>query len=130
MRGYVNAPHSVAFLIDSAREQGELTAIVDGERRWSFARLSACADAIASGLISRHSLVPGDRVALAARNSPEWMAAFLGIMAAGGIVVPLNGWWTGEEMGFALTESRPRLVLAGSRRRSVCKLMPARSARR
>jgi long-chain acyl-CoA synthetase len=115
MRGYINAPNSLAFLIDVAQEHGELTAVVDGDRRWPFARLADGARAIASGLVGRHSLAPGDRVALAARNSPEWMAAFLGITAAGGIVVPLNGWWTGNEMGFALGESRPRLVIAGSR---------------
>lgn len=115
MRGYVNAPTDLEFLIETAAGHGERTAIVAGDRRWSFAELADAARALASGLVSRHGLLPGERVALAMRNCPEWMAAFLGVTAAGGIVVPLNGWWTGVEMGFALADCAPRLVIAGPR---------------
>lgn len=35
----------------------------------------------------------GDRVAIAMRNMPEWCFAWIAISQAGGICVPLNGWW-------------------------------------
>ena len=114
MRGYPNAPGDLRFLLDTAAGLGQRTAVVAGERRWSFADLARAAETVAAGLVAAHGLAPGERVALALRNSPEWMAACLGIVAAGGVVVPINGWWTGAEMRFALADAKPRLVIAGA----------------
>jgi acyl-CoA synthetase (AMP-forming)/AMP-acid ligase II len=58
----------------------------------------------------------GDRVALAMRNLPEWPVAFMAVTALGGIVVPLNAWWTGEELAFALEDSGARLLIADAER--------------
>jgi acyl-CoA synthetase (AMP-forming)/AMP-acid ligase II len=115
MRGYVNAPNDLRFLIKAAAALGERTGVVADERRWSFADLAEAANAVAAGLVSRHGLAPGDRVALALRNTPEWMAAFLGVTAAGGVIVPLNGWWTAAEMARAMADCAPRLAIAGPR---------------
>jgi long-chain acyl-CoA synthetase len=115
MRAYLNAPSDLRFLIDIARRLGPRTAVVAGDRRWSFSELAGAAEAVAAGLVARHGLSRGERVALALRNSPEWMAAYLGIVAAGGVVVPINGWWSGAEMAFALADAMPRLVIAGPR---------------
>ena len=113
MRAYADAPGDLRFLIRTAAGHGDRTAVVAGDRRWSFADLARAAGDVAGGLVLRHGLARGGRVALAARNSPEWMAAFLGVAAAGGVVVPLNGWWTGAEMAYALRDSRPGIVVAG-----------------
>lgn len=115
MRGYVNAPDRLGFLIEAAARRGDKVAVVAGERRWTFAELADAATAVATGLVAKHGLKKGERVALAMRNSPEWMAAFLGVVAAGGVAVPLNGWWTGAEMEFAIADCRPRLVISGPR---------------
>lgn len=48
---------------------------------------------------------PGDRVALAMRNLPEWPVAFFAATVCGAIIVPLNAWWTGDELGYALEQS-------------------------
>ena len=112
---YVNAPPDLRFLLMKAMEHGEATAVVFEDQRWSYAELAGRSVAFANALIDRHCVTPGTRVALAMRTSPEWMAAFLGIIAAGAVVVPMNGWWTSEEMGFALDDCGAKIVVAGSR---------------
>ncbi|MCM3659355.1 AMP-binding protein, partial [Agromyces mediolanus] len=46
----------------------------------------------------------GDRVAIAMRNLPEWIVAFFATTVLGAIAVPLNAWWTGEELVYGLTD--------------------------
>ncbi len=79
-------------------------ALVDGGRRWTFdqldsAVLSAVRAAIAAGI------KPSERIALWAPNSAEWILAALGVLGAGGILVPLNTRWKGEEVAYALQKS-------------------------
>jgi acyl-CoA synthetase (AMP-forming)/AMP-acid ligase II len=112
---YVNAPPDLRFLLVKAMEHADKTGVVFEDQRWSFGELVGKSVAIANALIERHGVTPGTRVALAMRNSPEWMALFLGIVTAGAVVVPLNGWWTSEEMAFGLADSGARIVIAGAR---------------
>jgi len=56
---------------------------VRGETDWSYDELNTRSDAIAAAL----SIEPGTRVLLHSTNTPEAIAAWLGILKAGGIVV-------------------------------------------
>ena len=114
MRAYVNAP-DLRHLIKLCEEHGDTTAVVFEDQRWSFAELAANATAIANALIADHGVKKGDKIVLAMRNCPEWLAAFLGVIATGAVVVPLNGWWTGEEMAFGLKDSGAKIAIAGER---------------
>jgi len=114
-RCYVNAPADLRFLLVAAMEHADREAVVFEDQRWTYGDIIGKAAAIANGLISRHGVTPGTRIALAMRNSPEWIAAYFGIIVAGGVVVPLNGWWTSEEMGFGLEDCGAKLVIAGFR---------------
>tara|TARA_R110000868_G_scaffold257504_1_gene514656 strand:+ start:10506 stop:12215 length:1710 start_codon:yes stop_codon:yes gene_type:complete len=114
-RGFVNAPPDLRFLMAAAMEHKDKMAVVFEDQRWTYGEMLGKAVAIANGLIARHGVTPGTRVVLAMRNCPEWMACFLGIIAAGGVVVPMNGWWTSEEIGYGLRDCGAKIVLAGSR---------------
>ena len=46
----------------------------------------------------------GDRVALAMRNYPEWVVAYAAVTSIGAVVVPLNAWWTTEELAYGLRQ--------------------------
>src|SRR5438093_12319012 len=60
-----------------------------GSETWSYADLDGCVDRLARGL--RHAgLARGDRAAILADNGPEWIAAALAVIRAGGVVVPLD----------------------------------------
>ena len=59
---------------------------------------------------------PGDRVAIVAPNTVEYALTFWATTALGAITVGLNGWWTGEEIAYAVELTEPK-VLFGDRRR-------------
>ena len=58
----------------------------------------------------------GDRVAIAMRNFPEWSVAFWAAAAAGAVVVPLNAWWTGEELHYGLADSGSQVLICDQER--------------
>ena len=70
-------------LFAPAYQHGDKEFVVYEGERWSFARLLALADAIAHQLHHARGVRKGDRVAIAMRNYPEWMAAFIGITSIG-----------------------------------------------
>src|SRR5262249_3202810 len=53
----------------------------------------------------------GDRIALWAPNSPEWIIAALGASSAGAVLVPLNTRLKGQEAGYILRRSGARLLV-------------------
>jgi long-chain acyl-CoA synthetase len=69
-----------------------------------------------AALLTEHGLKKGDRVALVMRNLPEWPVVFLGALLAGAIAVPLNAWWTGTELAYAILDSGARFVFADAER--------------
>ncbi|NNC71824.1 MAG: acyl--CoA ligase [Sphingomonadaceae bacterium] len=54
----------------------------------------------------------GDRVALCARNLPEWPVVYFATLSIGAVAVPLNGWWTGPELEYGLSDSGAKLLVA------------------
>ena len=53
----------------------------------------------------------GDRVALIAQASPEWLAAQLGVLIAGGTCVPFSTRLLPAELRLRLDHSEPRFVI-------------------
>ena len=103
LRAFRNSPRNMRELFAPAYQHGDKEFVVFEGERWSFARLLRLADSIAHQLVHRSGVRKGDRVAIAMRNYPEWMAAYIGITSAGATVVPLNSWGRAEELEFALT---------------------------
>lgn len=90
VRCFVDRPHSIDELLRQAAADAPTgLAIMDGERRCTYAQLDAAADAIAGGLESR-GVAPGERVAVLMDNRLESAECFFGIVRAGAIAVPLN----------------------------------------
>lgn len=57
--------------------------LVDGETRLTFGQSYAAARHVAAALIAGHGIQKGDRVGIAARNSANWIIAYMGILMAG-----------------------------------------------
>ena len=53
---------------------------------------------------------PGDRVAIAMRNYPEWMLIYWACVSIGVAVVGMNAWWVADEVEYALNDSEPKVV--------------------
>jgi acyl-CoA synthetase (AMP-forming)/AMP-acid ligase II len=96
--------------LEAAARFGGATAVEDGPVRLSFAALADAGLAAARAFLAA-GLAPGDRVAIWAPNQWEWIAAALGLQAAGGVLVPLNTRFKGREAGYVLRRSRARLLL-------------------
>lgn len=113
---FKNAPPSLRALFGVSRTRGDATFLVYEDERWSFARVMAEADALGATLVHRYGIRPGDRVAIAMRNYPEWVVAFAAITSIGAISVSLNAWWTTEENDYALRDSGSRVVIVDRER--------------
>jgi long-chain acyl-CoA synthetase len=114
-RVFKNAPPTLRALFDLARTRGDAAFLVYEDERWSFAETMRQVDALGAALV-RLGVAPGDRVAIAMRNYPEWVVAFAAITSIGAISVSMNAWWTSEEMEYALRDSGSRVVIADAER--------------
>ena len=93
----------------AARDHGEREAVVDGDVRLTFAELAARVTQIGRAMIA-YGVKPGDRVALWAPNSWEWIVTALGMVSAGGVLVPLNTRLKAAEVAYILKRSRAKLI--------------------
>ncbi|MBK6708193.1 MAG: acyl--CoA ligase [Sphingomonadales bacterium] len=90
--------------------------LVDGDLRLTFAECHQAARTLAGGLVAGHGLKSGDRVGIAARNSANWIVAYMAILMAGGVATLLNGWWQGSELAEGIRMVGCRFVLADAQR--------------
>ncbi len=90
--------------------------LVYEDERWPMPRLLGLAGQIGHALVRDLGVTKGDRVAIAMRNSPEWIATFVAITSVGAVAVPLNAWWVTDELVFALGDSGSKVVLADDER--------------
>jgi long-chain acyl-CoA synthetase len=105
---------NVSGLVRAAARQapGENALVDVSEKRTiTYGDLDARVQGVADALVG-YGLAPGDRVAVAMGNRPEAVAAYFGILRAGGVAVPVTPQLTAREVGQILADSEPRLVLA------------------
>jgi hypothetical protein len=95
---YVNAPTTLTELLAAGRGHGDKEFIVYQQERWSFAEFYDQADRLAAQLTDAFKIKPGERVAIAMRNYPEWLSAFVAITSIGAVVVPINSWGQAAEL--------------------------------
>ena len=86
--------------------------IVDGPLRLTFAEAYAAAKEAAGGLVEGHGVQVGDFVGIAARNSANWIVAYMAVLMAGGCATLLNGWWQGGELAEGIRLGPCKLLIA------------------
>ena len=109
MRSEVKWLSIPAMVQDAARRDPYGAAVVSGDRRITFADLATQARNAARALMAA-GIEPGDRVAIWAPNSPEWIIAAVGITSAGAVLVPVNTRFKGAEAGYVLARSGARVL--------------------
>ncbi|GAA4050755.1 class I adenylate-forming enzyme family protein [Parerythrobacter jejuensis] len=114
-RVWKNAPPSLRALADHARSHGDRLMTIYEDERVSYEAWYRAVAKLAAEFQAR-GIAKGDRVALAMRNLPEWPVAFFAATTIGAICVPLNAWWTGDELEFGLHNSGAKLLVCDAER--------------
>ncbi len=98
------------MVLSAADRFGDAEAVVDGPLRLTFAevvqRIRCAAGAFADLGVDK-----GERVAIWAPNSAEWIIAAFGLLTAGGVLVPVNTRFKTEEAGDIIARSGVKAVL-------------------
>jgi long-chain acyl-CoA synthetase len=92
------------LLDEAARKYGERDALIFYGRRFTYSQLASLANRFASRLIEL-GVRPGERVAIALPNIPQFPIAFYGALKAGAVVVPTNPIYTERELQHQLNDS-------------------------
>jgi acyl-CoA synthetase (AMP-forming)/AMP-acid ligase II len=89
---------------------GDAEAVVDGELRLSFTELAERVRR-AAGAFASAGIEKGDRVAIWAPNSAEWIISAFGLLTAGGTLVPVNTRYRTDEAHDIVQRSGARLLV-------------------
>ncbi|MCA9503559.1 MAG: acyl--CoA ligase [Spirochaetaceae bacterium] len=112
---YRNAPPSLRAFWQLTAAHGDRDYLVYRDERCSYAEAHRQVASLARWLFEQ-GVRPGDRVAIAMRNYPEWMLAYWACTSVGIAAVGLNAWWTGPELVYGVQDSDPRVVIADAER--------------
>lgn len=110
---FANAPATLREMMQRAAERHPPDAdfvVYEGDRLTYPAfceQMNRVAHALVAGGVRR-----GDRIAIAMRNYPELLLAMMAAACIGAVAVPLNGWWTADELEYAFADCGARIVFA------------------
>ena len=98
------------MVLSTADRFGDAEAVVDGPLRLTFTEL-ADRVRVAAGAFASAGIGKGDRAAIWAPNSAEWIIAAFGLLTAGGVLVPVNTRFKEHEAGDIIRRSGAKAVL-------------------
>lgn len=100
-----------------ATRQPDAAAIECGDARLSWQELDSAAAHAAAELMA-HGVSRGDRVAIIGRSSTTWAVTALGVLKLGAIICPLNERNGPAEIGPAVEQLEPRVVISAAHARA------------
>lgn len=115
IKAYRNAPANVRDLWLSSAQFADRDYLVYNDERLTYAQTHERVRAFAAWLASA-GVKPGDHVAIAMRNFPEWMQAYWATLLVGGVVVGMNAWWVSHEMAYGLNDAKPVVLVIDKER--------------
>jgi len=126
VKTWKHAPRDFRALLATSRFHGDKVFLTYEDERITYEEHYRRAATLARRLVDDYGVVKGDRVAIAMRNYPEWVIAFSAALAAGAIAVPLNAWWTPQELEYGLSDSGSKVLIAdGERAAGLARPTPA-----
>jgi len=102
------------LLLETARRRPRALAVVHGAGRHTWADLERSARNVARWL-QRCGVQRGDRGILLLENSPEWIAAYFGLLMAGAVAVPLGRLRGPDDLRALLGEVEPAVIVSSAR---------------
>jgi long-chain acyl-CoA synthetase len=128
LRLFKNAPGSIRDIWLATAAFADRPYIIYENERLTYADSHTQVNAIAAWLVAQ-GVKPGDRVAVAMRNFPEWMLIYWACVSIGVAVVGMNAWWTAEEMAYGLEDSAPKVLFLDAERLERLRERPELAAR-
>jgi long-chain acyl-CoA synthetase len=128
VRAFKAAPPNVRALWLSTAAFAERDYLVYQDERITYGEAHKRVAAIAAWMLAE-GVEPGDRVAIAMRNYPEWMLIYWAAISIGVAVVGMNAWWVADEVEYALNDSEPKIVFCDKERLDRILERPATAAR-
>src|ERR1700722_17271065 len=115
MTVWKHAPATLRQILDLSLAHASRDFLVYEGQRFTVDEHYRAASTLAERLIAT-GVVKGDRVAIASRNLPQWVIAFWGTVLTGAVVVPINAWWTPEELQYGLSDSGTSVLFVDEER--------------
>lgn len=116
LKVWKNLPSTTQEVFEASRRFGDREFLVYSGERITYEENYRYVAILAHRLLEDYGIVKGDRVAIAMRNYPEWCLAFWAITAIGAVAVPLNAWWTSDELSYGLKDSGSIMLFADTER--------------
>jgi fatty-acyl-CoA synthase len=98
------------FLCRAARLFPDKTAVIDGERRYTYRTLQERVHRLSNALRQR-GVGQGDKVAVLSPNSHRMLEAFFAVPQLGAVLVPLNYRLTAPEFAYILEHAETKVLL-------------------
>lgn len=115
-RTYATLPPNMGEYFDLMLKHADKEFVVYRQERITYGEAYAQAAALATALREDFGVSSGDRVAILSRNNPQWMIGFIATLSIGAVAVPMNAWWTTEELDYGLRDCNARVVIADRQR--------------
>jgi acyl-CoA synthetase (AMP-forming)/AMP-acid ligase II len=114
---FVQRPRNlVEVLRDAVAQFGDRPYLRFPRETVTFSGLPERTAAFAAVLAEEYGVGQGDRVAFASANSLPYALGEWATVALGGIIVGLNGWWTGPELAYGVQLTSPKVLFGDEAR--------------
>ena len=114
VRWFANGPKNLREIFEVTRSDKEFLVYEDERYTYEDTWRKACT--LAHALVSDFGVKKGDNVAIAMRNYPEWIFAYMAITSIGARAISVNALWTAEEMAHGFNLSAPVVIIADQER--------------
>lgn len=115
IKTYASVPPSLREIWLSTAAYGDRDYLVYEQDRWSYQQAHQSVASIANWL-QQQDVGPGDSVAIAMRNFPEWMLTYWACVSTGVVAVGINAWWVSDELDYGLQDSKPKVIICDQER--------------
>ncbi|MDX9715195.1 MAG: AMP-binding protein [Dissulfurispiraceae bacterium] len=110
------------LLAQKAAENPERVFMRFEGKKYTLSNIDLWAEYIAGSLVAA-GFSRSSKAAILARNCPEFIAAYFGILKAGGIVVPINIMLAPDEIRYILNDSEASVCFYGEENRDVAAML-------
>ncbi|HIF93921.1 MAG: class I adenylate-forming enzyme family protein [Myxococcales bacterium] len=115
VKTYASAPNSLREIWLGSAAHGDADYLVYEDEHMSYAQAHRQVAQLAHWLV-QNGICPGDRVAIAMRNYPEWMLAYWATISVGAAAVGVNAWWTAPELAYGMNDAKPKILICDHER--------------